>query len=188
MSYSTVIAFANVLYGIRIPQRDGNSLGATEFSSMHAAYEDLPGEVKERLTGMTGLHDFNKFWEKMRREKASTRPALTPAQRAAKPPVSHPLFLSHPITGRKVLYANPGYTVRINELADRESEEMLEFLFAHQLQRKYRYAFQWQPGDVLMWDDIGTIHRAVSDYRSDEPRLVKRCQVMATRFAGALAA
>ncbi|MGQ0653043.1 MAG: TauD/TfdA dioxygenase family protein, partial [Betaproteobacteria bacterium] len=63
MSYSRTIAFANVLYGIEIPQRDGRPLGNTEFSSMHAAYEDLSQEIKQKLAGMTVLHDFNKFWE-----------------------------------------------------------------------------------------------------------------------------
>src|SRR5262245_8968536 len=69
MSYSRTIAFANVLYGIRIPQRDGKPLGATEFSNMHAAYEGLPAGLKRRLAGTTVRHDFEKFWEMMRRDK-----------------------------------------------------------------------------------------------------------------------
>jgi len=184
MSYSAVVAFANVLYGIEIPHRSGKTLGATEFSNMHAAYDDLPADIRQRLEGMTALHDFNKFWEKMRREKGSARPPLSPAQLAAKPPVSHPLFPTHPISGRKVLYANPGYAVRINELAPAESDRMLQWLFTHQLRPEYRYVFHWEAGDVLMWDDIGTIHQAVADYTPQEHRLVKRCQVMATRFGG----
>ena len=184
MSYSKTIAFANVLYGIKIPHRDGVPLGNTEFCSMHAAYEGLPADLKQRLDGMTALHDFNKFWEMMRREKGSQRPPLTEAQRKAKPPVSHSVFLTHPITGRKVLYANPGYAVRINELPQHESDEVLEFLFAHQIKPEYRYAARWQVGDVLMWENFGTIHNAVADYRPDEHRLIKRCQVMATRFFG----
>ena len=182
MSYSSVIAFANVLYGIEIPHRNGVPLGGTEFGDMRAAYDGLPDELKRRLEGMTALHDFNKFWEMMRRERGSNRPPLTEAQRKAKPPVSQPIFLTHPLSGRKVLYANPGYTVRINELSQRESDETLEFLFAHQLQPKYRYMHRWQAGDVLMWDDIATIHQAAADYGPDEHRLVKRCQVMATRL------
>jgi taurine dioxygenase len=182
MSYSSTIAFANVLYGIKIPRRDGRTLGATEFSNMHAAYEDLPAEMKRDLEGMTVLHDFNKFWETMRREKGSKRPPLTEAQRKAKPPVSHPIFLTHPITQRKVLYANPGYSIRINELPQKESAKTLAFLFEHQLRPQYRYAFRWEEGDVLMWEDIGTIHNAVADYGPNEHRLVKRCQVMATMF------
>ena len=182
MSYSSTIAFANVLYGVEIPHRDGRPLGATEFSSMHAAYEGLPAELKQRMDGMTVLHDFDKFWEMMRREKGSKRPPLTDAQRKAKPPVSHPIFLTHPLTGRKVLYANPGYSMRINELPAKESDEMLGFLFGHQLKPEYRYSFRWQAGDVLMWEDIGTIHNAVADYGPGERRLIKRCQVMADRY------
>jgi len=183
MSYSKTIAFANVLYGIRIPRRNGQPLGNTEFCSMHAAYDGLPADLKKKLEGMTVLHDFEKFWEMMRREKGSKRPPLTDAQRRQKPPVSHPIFLTHPITKRKVLYANPGYSMRINELPQKESDEILAFLFEHQTQPKYRYASRWQERDLLMWENFGTIHNAVADYGPDEHRLIKRCQVMATRFA-----
>ena len=182
MSYSRQIAFANVLYGVRIPRRNGQSLGATEFCNMHAAYDGLPESMKRDLDGKTVLHDFNKFWEKMRGREGSRRAPLTDAQRKAKPPVSHPIFLAHPITGRKVLYANPGYSMRINELPQKESDEVLAFLFEHQTKPEYRYAFQWTERDVLVWEDFGTIHNAIADYGPDEHRLIKRCQVMATRF------
>jgi len=182
MSYSRMIAFANVLYGIKIPKRSGTALGATQFANTQAAYADLPADVKQKLENKTVLHDFNKFWEMMRREKGSKRPPLTEAQRKSKPPVSHPVFLKHPLTGNKVLYANPGYAVRINELPEKESDEMLEFLFRHQLQPKYIYTSHWEERDVLVWEDIGTIHNAVADYGPHEHRFVKRCQVMANRY------
>ncbi|MEB0056589.1 TauD/TfdA dioxygenase family protein [Variovorax sp. LG9.2] len=182
MSYARMIAFTNVLYGIKIPQRDGQPLGNTAFCNMHAAYDALPEAWKKRLEGMTVLHDFDKFWEMMRRERGSSRPALTPVQRAARPPVSHSVFLEHPITGRRVLYANPGYATRINEMDAAESDEVLNFLFKHQTQEAFTYAHRWEVGDLLMWDNMGTIHNAIPDYRPDEPRLIKRCQVMATRF------
>ena len=187
MSYSRTIALANVLYGIKIPRRDGRTLGNTEFCNMHAAYDGLPDVLKQRLEGMTVLHDFNKFWEMMRREKGSTRPPLTEAQRKAMPPVSHPIFLTHPLTGRKVLYANPGYSMRINELSEKESDEILAFLIEHQTQPRYRYAHQWEEGDLMLWEDIGTIHNAVADYGPDEHRLIKRCQVMASEFGESFA-
>ena len=97
---------------------------------MHLADEDLPSEIKGRLAQMTASHNFEKFWEHMRRNHDSERPAMTEEQRRRRPPVIHPVFLTHPITGRKVLYCNPGYAVRMNELPERASEEMLEFLFA----------------------------------------------------------
>ena len=182
MSYSRVYAFCNILYGIEIPRRDGEPLGNTEFCDQQAAYEGLPADLKKKLEGKTVLHDFNKFWEMMRREKGSARPALTDAQKAARPPTSHPIFLKHPLSGKMCLYANPGYAMRINELPEKESDDMLEFLFAHQTKSDYRYANRWHEGDVLMWDNMRTIHNAVADYRADEPRYIKRCQVMATRF------
>ena len=182
MSYSKMIAFTNVLYGIEIPHRDGEPLGCTEFSNMRAAYLALPDAMKVKLDGMTVLHDFNKFWENMRKQPGSTRAPLTEAQRKAKPPVSHPIFLTHPITGEKVLYANPGYSIQINELPKEESDQILEYLFEHQLQTKFRYRHRWTEGDVLMWDNMGTIHNAVADYKPEEHRYIKRCQVMADRY------
>src|SRR3954465_12873388 len=71
MSYSKTIAFANVLYALEVPRRDGKTIGDTESSSRHAASEGLPEDLKKKLDGMTVLHDFNKFWEMMRREKGS---------------------------------------------------------------------------------------------------------------------
>jgi taurine dioxygenase len=124
LSYNRVIALANVLHAIKVPRdQSGRPLGRTQFVAMHAAYDDLSAEMKARLKNATAAHDFNKFWEMMRRDKGSKRPPLTPQQRASKPPVSHPIFLTHPITGRKVLYANPGYTVPINDMDAAESDE-----------------------------------------------------------------
>jgi taurine dioxygenase len=182
MSYSRTIAFCNVLYGLRIPHRNGEPLGNTEFCDQRAAYDTLPEDIKARVEGKTVLHDFSKFWDMMRRERGSTRPPLTEAQKRAKPPVSHPIFLTHPLTGRRALYANPGYSMRINELPQAESDEVLAFLFEHQTQPGFRFAARWQVGDVLMWDNLRVIHNAVADYTPDEPRYIKRCQVMATRF------
>jgi taurine dioxygenase len=182
MSYSETIALANVLYALKVPHRDGRPLGGTEFANMHAAYEGLPDDLKTRLDGMTVLHDFNKFWDMMLKRPGTWRKPLTTEQRARKPPVSHPIFLTHPITGHRVLYANPGYAIRINELPEAESDDILDFLFEHQLQAKYRWVHRWTEGDVLLWDDIGTLHNAHADYSPDEHRLIKRCQVMADRI------
>jgi taurine dioxygenase len=181
MSYNDLIGFSNVLYGIKIPRRDGRVLGDTVFANMHAAYDALRPELKQKLAGMTATHDFNKFWDEMRQRPGSTRPALTPEQRAKRPPAVHPVFLTHPITGRPVLYCNPGYATRINEMDQAESDAVLAELFEHQLQPRFQFAHHWTEGDVLMWDHIGTLHTAIPDYGPDEHRLIKRCQVMADR-------
>src|SRR3954462_3574218 len=182
MSYSKTIAFANVLYALEVPQRNGKPLGATQFCDMCAAWDGLPDEIKRQLKGKTALHDFNKFYEMMRQRPGSTRPPLSDEQRKTKPPVSHPIVITHPISKRKALYANPGYAIRVNELSDAESGRLLQYLFAHQTQEKYRYTFHWTVRDVLIWDNFRCIHQAVADYGPTEHRLMKRCQVMASRF------
>jgi len=181
MSYRETIGFVNVLYGIEIPRRDGKPLGGTEFSNMHAAYEALPEDIRERLANATVTHAFEKFWNHMREHKGSERPPMTEEQRRRRPPVVHPLFLTHPLTGKKVLYCNPGYSTRINELPEAESDGMLAYLYEHQLQQRFRYTHHWTENDLLVWDHIGTTHRAIADYRPDERRLMRRCQVMATK-------
>ena len=181
MSYRDVIGFVNVLYGVKVPVRDGRVLGGTEFSDMHAAYEALPADIKSRLADATVTHDFDKFWMMMVNRPGSVRKPMTPEQRATRPPAVHPLFLTHPLTGRKVLYCNPGYAMRIDGWPEAESQAMLDYLFEHQLKPEFRYMHTWKQHDLLLWDHIGTIHQAIADYRPDEERLMLRCQVMATR-------
>jgi len=182
MSYNQTIGFLNVLFAVKVPRRNGQVLGATSFVSTRAAYDDLPAELKVRLGHATATHDFNKFWENMRRRPGSQRAPLSEEQRRTRPPAVHPLFLTHPITGQTVLYCNPGYAIRINELDEAESDRVLAMLFEHQLQPRYQYAHRWTEGDVLVWDHIGTLHNAIADYAPHEHRLMKRCQVMADRI------
>ena len=170
-----------MLHAIKVPVRDGQPLGDTQFRNMEAAYQDLPADIKKRLEGRTATHDFAKFWDMMRARSGSQRGALSPEQRAKKPPVAQPIFRVHPVTGRKILYCNPGYAVRIDGLSETEGNDLLDLLFTHQAREKYFYAHQWTEGDVVMWDNIGTTHNAVPDYRPDEPRYMRRVQVMATK-------
>jgi taurine dioxygenase len=186
MSFSKTIAFVNVLYALKVPRRDGRPLGATLFASMTAAYDALPDDVKQRIEHRTATHDFEKFWEMMRQRGGAktSRAPMTEEQKRLKPPVSHPLVLVHPIAGRKILYADPGYTVSIDGMERRESDDLLAFLFQHQLQLRFQYAHHWAEGDVLVLDNLQTLHSAKADYRADEPRLIKRCQAMADQVFG----
>ncbi|HVZ09299.1 TauD/TfdA dioxygenase family protein [Rhodopila sp.] len=188
MSYSKDIALANILHAQRVPVRNGKSVGETQFRNMHAAYDELPADIKRKIEGRTAIHDFEKFWEIMRQRPGSRRGPLTDAQRAKKPPVSQPLVRIHPITGRKVLYADPGYTMYVEDMDPLESGLLLDFLFRHQERADFLYAHHWAVNDVLMWDNIGTVHNAVADYMPDEPRYMRRAQVMATLDYPALVA
>jgi taurine dioxygenase len=183
MSFSHTIAFVNVLHALWVPRRNGRPLGGTLFADMAAAFDDLPAALQARLETLTATHDFAKFWDMMRARggEGSVRKPLTEAQRRQKPPVSQPMVLRHPLSGRRILYANPGYTMRIDGLPAGESDALLAMLFEHEVQPKYRFAHHWAEGDVLLWDNIRTMHNAVPDYGPDEHRLVRRCQAMADR-------
>lgn len=182
MTYNRVPGFVNALVAYEVPVRDGVVLGATEFCDTAAAHDGLPEAMKQRLANATATHDLDKYWEHMRREKGSTRAPLTEEQRRNRPPVQHPVFLTHPVSGRRIIYVNPGFTDFINGMERAESDRVLADLFAHIMQPQYRYVHRWQRGDLLIWDHLSSWHNAVADYRPDEYRLMKRCQVMADKI------
>ena len=181
MTYNRVPGFVNVLVAHKVPMRNGQALGGTEFANTQAAYDDLPADVKAKLADAVAIHDWNLFQEHMRINKGSTRPPLTEAQKAQRPPVPHPVFLTHPITGRKVIYVNPGFTTHIEGMSASQSRDTLDYLYAHVLQPQYRCTHHWAVGDVLVWDHLGTWHCALADYGPNEYRLMKRCQVLADK-------
>ena len=186
MSFSRTICFLNVNYILTVPRRNGIALGATRFADMAAAYDALPGSLQAQLAGLTATHDFAKFWDMMRQRAGAgtVRAPLSEAQRRSKPPVSHPLVLTHPLSGRKLLYANPGYTVSIDGMPAHDSDDLLASLFAHQTRPEFCHEHVWSENDLLVWDNLRTIHNAVADYGPDEHRYMWRCQAMADRLFG----
>jgi taurine dioxygenase len=176
-SYNRVPGRVSILYAHEVPMRDGKVLGDTLFADMRLAYRSLPDAIKTRVEGRTAEHDFAKFYDDMIKTKGSKRPPLTEAQRRAKPAVPHPMVLRHPYTGAKCLYADPGYTTRIVDLPERESAEILDFLFEHQTKPEFVYRHVWRTHDILIWDNCATIHMATGGYRPDEPRTMVRTQV-----------
>ena len=174
MTYYAPPGFVNVLHALIVPHRDGKPLGPTEFINSSAACNDLPEDIKRRLAGAIGRHDHGAY-------SASAVAAGSQRQAfAAKPSAAadsfHPILMKHPVTGRTVLYCCPTTVVEITGPNVGDGTELLEFLRTHQLQQKYRWAHVWTKGDVLMWDNIGSLHRVVIDYTADEPRLMKRAQ------------
>ena len=91
------------------------------------------------------------------------------------------MVLTHPLSGRRALYCNVGYTTHVEGMPRDESDDLLAALFAHQTQARFQHAHRWNEGDVLAWDNLWTMHNAVPDYGPDEPRVMHRCQVMADR-------
>ena len=178
MTYQATPGFANILYAITVPKRYGHPLGDTQFVDSQAAYDDLPDDVKVRLEGALGVHT-GEHYVKVIRGAFPATVAKGHEKRHNRPPKRHPLILTHPISGRKVLYLDMGHVEFIEGVTD--ADEMLRYLNEHQLQDKYLYRYQWTEGDVLVWDNLRSLHRGSFDY-GDEPRLIQRCQILSDKI------
>ena len=96
------------------------------------------------------------------------------------PHFAHPVFRTHPATGRKALYVNRLMTIAIEGLPEAESDELLNVLFAHQENPAFIYEHAWRVNDLLMWDNRCALH-ARTDFSNDERRLMRRVTVLGER-------
>ena len=95
-------------------------------------------------------------------------------RRAQTPDVVHPIIRTHPITGRKCIYVNEGFTIGIVDMPENESRALLRDLYAHCTQSEFTYRHRWRTGDLVMWDNCATLHRATVDFALPQRRLMQR--------------
>ena len=160
-AYLAVPALLTMLHAIELPQSGGD----TQFADMTSAYDALSDDDKRRVAGLFVVHSFEYM-----RESTGDRP-LTDAERAAAPPVTHPLVRKHPQTGRKSLFLGM-YCSHVMGLDAGESRALLDRLLAHATQPRFMYTHRWQPGDLVFWDNRCLLHRAVANYDMDKSRRV----------------
>lgn len=162
-----------VLAARLLPETGGDTLWASGI----AAFEALSAPLRQLLDGLTATHDFTKSFPL---ERYGTRPEdlqRWDKTRLENPPISHPVIRTHPVSGRKALFVNDGFTTRINELSEKESAALLAFLFAHQARPEFSLRWRWQAGDVAFWDNRATQHYAVDDYRPTR-RIMHRATIL----------
>lgn len=173
-AYMATPAMYVFLHALEIPRRPGQSLGNTLFASTSAAYDALPPDMKARLEGRRAVHNVAKRFDMNRQRGVLARPELTEAEKARVPDAVHPVFRTHHLTGRRCIFVNPAHTVGIEGMDAEESAEVLQFLFDFCSQERFVHEHRWQVGDVLMWDNIPTMHRVNFDYGPEERRLLRR--------------
>jgi taurine dioxygenase len=166
LSFQRRPALATILYGIEVPKTGGETL----FADLCAAYDALDDAAKRRIAGLRAIHDLD-----YSRQRAGA-PPMTASQRAEAPPVDHPLVRTHPETGRKGLYISH-HISRIEGVPEPEARALLAELMAHATSPRFVYANRWQSGDVVMWDNRATMHRATEYDAAGERRVIHRTVV-----------
>jgi taurine dioxygenase len=145
---------ASILHMSTIPESGGDTL----FSSMYAAYEALSEPLQRMLAGLTATHDGAPNYDDRAKRARETNTARV------NPVAVHPVIATHPSTGRKTIYVNSAFTVRINELSKEESDAVLGLLFAHVARPEFQCRFHWQRNSMAFWDNRAVQHYAVWDY------------------------
>ncbi len=160
-SYHAKPSLATLLHAIELPTEGGN----TQFANTGLAYEALPEERKQAFADLKVVHS----WEANRRN-TKNKPA-TEEEKRERPPVTHPLIRTHPETGKKVLYVGI-HTSHIVGKSMEESRELLDELADFCAQDEFVYSHEWQPGDLVMWDNRTTMHRAIANYSMNAERRI----------------
>jgi taurine dioxygenase len=142
-----------ILYIRQCPPAGGDTL----FASMYAAYEALSDRLKAYLDGLVAVHDGEQVYR-------GTYANLGVSDKAVYPRAEHPVVRTHPVTGRKGLFVNRGFTRRILGVPRDESAAMLAYLFDHAEDPLFQCRFRWQQDSVAFWDNRCVQHRALWDY------------------------
>jgi len=155
---------ATQLYALAVPSRGGNTL----FANGYAAYDGLPQRLKDRLDGAIGAFAYSG-------RRGGSR-LLNPEDREWTP-VYHPIFRVHSETGRKSLYFDPGKIVDFVGIERSEGDEIIAQLTEAMIQPDAEYHHVWEKGDIVIWDNRCSYHRAAGDYPPEEDRIHWRVSI-----------
>jgi taurine dioxygenase len=155
---------ATQLYALAIPSRGGD----THFASMYAAYDAVPQRLKDRLEGRRAAFVYG---------GRTGRVSLLNEEDRHETPAMHPIFRTHPETGRKGLYFDPGKILSIEGLEEAESDEIIDELETYMLQPGATYTHKWRVGDIVIWDNRCSYHKAAGDYPPEEDRIHWRVSI-----------
>jgi taurine dioxygenase len=155
-----------MLHALEVPSRKGGTI----FADMRAAYDALDDAMRARLAGLVGLHG--------RTDGPAGVKLYSPDEAKladkAHPERARPAVVRHPVSGRHILFVNPMHTHGFVGMARDDAWALIEDLADHATQDRFTYYHQWRVGDLLIWDELATMHRGAGDYRPDERRVMLR--------------
>jgi alpha-ketoglutarate-dependent taurine dioxygenase len=173
LSWHTDVTFVkrpplgSILRAVVVPDSGGDTL----FSDQQAAFESLSPPLQGFLETLTAVHDGRQQFQGLLDSRGEGRwegEAFTSLET-----VEHPVVRTHPETGAKVLFVNPGFTSHIKELNRDESDSLLAFLYQHSVQPEHIVRYHWRTGDVGFWDNRATQHAVVGDF-GEKHRVIQR--------------
>jgi taurine dioxygenase len=151
----------SVLYAVEVPPYGGDTL----FADQHAAYDALSDTMKDLLDGLMAEHSPRRQYGAGGYSTKARSVQTHDADAAVAASVHHPVVRTHPVSGRKALYVNGAFTIRIAGMHREESSALLNFLMRHAVEERFTCRFVWKPGSVAMWDNRSVQHYAMFDYR-----------------------
>ena len=155
LSYKELPSLGSMLHAQELPSEGGDTL----FADMHKAWDAVPDALRKVVEGRSAAHSYTARYAETKFE-GNWRPTLTAEQLAQVKEVIHPVVRTHPENGRRALFVSEGFTTRIVGLPDDESRDVLQQLYALSVLEQNLYRHQWQPHDLVFWDNRSLIHLA----------------------------
>ena len=170
-SYDQIPALGSLLYAKEVPSHGGDTL----FAGCGVAFDNLSEGMKDTLRSLRAVHSSRHVFGESASVPNDMSDMFGNADQATQDAV-HPVVIRHPLSGREILYVNPGFTTHIEGWTVQESAPLLQFLYGHIARPEHTCRFHWQPGALAFWDNRATWHFAVNDYHG-ERRLMHRITV-----------
>ncbi len=164
-SYRKEPATLTFIYPDILPVNGG---GGTDFINCYSVYDDLPKKLKNKIADVQAVHK----WQS--RRNVSEVVKLTKEQEKETPPVKHPLIRTHPMSNKKSIYINPNRIDHISGLNEFDGDKLLDEIYEFSFQDKYKYSHSYEKGDLVIWDNRCTMHKANSDYDVSNLRIMHR--------------
>lgn len=143
----------SILYLRQCPPCGGDTL----FANTYAAYEALSERMKGYLEGLTAVHDGEHVYRRLYAN-------LGVEDRPSYPRAEHPVVRTHPVSGRRSLFVNRGFTTKLVGVPREESDAVLRYLFDHLENELFQCRFRWRERSIAFWDNRCVQHRAMWDY------------------------
>lgn len=152
------------------PQVFATNSRETSYIDMSRVLERLPDALRSRVEGVRARHDAKLRYKVQTQDIDKSIAELLTEVSSLIPPIWHPAVVEHPVTGEKILYVSPGFTVALEGLDFETNRQAMEDLFEFITRPEHVHTHYWQEGDILLWDNRTLIHRA-SENRAGEPSM-----------------